>query len=465
MVREEAALVRDSVEHKQPTLAPAGAPKSAKPLGMSGRSGPALQLHGWHDQTILVTAAVAGAAGFAQFGASSALADVARSFGQPTGVGTTVAAQIGLSATVLGIGLGIIRLAALASLPLAGLADRLGRRRVMLASTTLGLACSAAAALSPGYWWFVALFALGRPLLATTNTVSGVIAAEETRSGDRTKAIALVAAGWGAGTGLIAVVRGVAGDALSWRGLFGLVVIPILVMPLLGRRLREPDRFERLRRGAGTPGAPGTPGTPGRILGRPPAELRSRLWLVTVLMSMLGLVTGPANAMLFVYAESVLGLPRLATAGMVAAAGLLGLVGLVAGRWAADRLGRRMTAGVSQAAIAVAAVITYSGSPAAVIGGYLVAIFVTSVFAPAIGAMSAELFPTSVRATVAGWMGVAGILGAVAGLVLFGMLVTDWNSFLAAAVVVALPVLALAPLYFRLPETVGMELEESAPDN
>ena len=427
--------------------------------GSTGATGPELRLHGWRDQAVLVTAAIAGAAGFAQFGASSALADVARSFGQPSAVGTTVAAHVGLSVTVLGVGLGIIRLAALASLPMAGLADRVGRRRVMLACTTLGLAGAAAAALSPGYWWFVALFALGRPLLATTNTVSGVIAAEETRSSDRTKAIALVTAGWGAGTGLIAVVRGVAGDALSWRGLFSLVVIPIAAMPLLGRRLREPDRFRRLRDSAGA-----ASGTHERILARPPAELRSRLWLMTVLIGLLGLVTGPANAMVFVYAESVLGLPRLATAGMVAAAGLLGLVGLLAGRWAADRVGRRMTAGVTQAAIAVAAIVTYSGSPAAVVGGYLVAILATSVFAPATGAMAAELFPTSVRATVAGWMGVAGIIGAVAGLVLFGVLVTDWNSFLLATVVVALPVVALAPLYGRLPETVGMELEESAPD-
>ena len=426
---------------------------------MTSASTPELRLYGWHDQAILVTAAIAGAAGFAQFGASSALADVARTFGQPSTTGSSVAAQIGLSVTVLGIGLGIIRLAALASLPMAGLADRLGRRRVMLACTTLGLACSAAAALSPGYWWFVALFALGRPLLATTNTVSGVLAAEETRSSDRTKAIALVTAGWGAGTGLIAVVRGVAGDALSWRGLFSLVVIPILAMPLLGRRLREPDRFERLRRARG-----GTPGTPGRILGRPPAALRPRLWLVTTLIALLGLVTGPANALVFVYSESVLGLPRLATAAMVAAAGILGLVGLLVGRWAADRLGRRVTAGVTQATIAVAAMVTYSGSPVAAISGYLLAIFATSVFAPATGAIAAELFPTSIRATVAGWMGVAGVLGAVVGLVLFGMLVTVWNSFLIAAAVVALPVLALSPLYGRLPETVGLELEESAPD-
>ena len=426
--------------------------------GPTGNPDQRLQLYRWYDPAILVTAALAAAAGFAQFGVSSALADVARSFGQPSTSGSSIAAEVGLSFTTLGVGLGIIRLAALGSLPLAGLADRIGRRRVLLACTTLGLAVSAVAAFSPSYWWFVALFALGRPLLAATNAVSGVIAAEETRSRDRAKAIALITAGWGAGTGLIAVVRGVAGTALSWRGLFALVVIPLAAMPLLGRRLKEPERFKRARR------APGRAAARGRVLGRPPAAMRPRLWLIATLTAMLGLVTGPANALLFVYSESVLGLSRLTSAAMVAAAGILGLCGLVAGRWTADHWGRRVTAGATQAAIAAAAMLTYSGTTAAEISGYLVAIFAASMFAPAIGALAAELFPTSIRATVAGWMSVAGVLGAVSGLVLFGVLVTALDNFLVAAATVALPVLAACPLYARLPETLGMELEESAPD-
>jgi MFS family permease len=213
------------------------------PVTSTGTSGPPvpggpptapdqrLRLYGWHDAAILTTAGLAAAAGFAQFGVTSALADVAKTFGEPTSTSSSVTAEVGLSLTTIGIGLAIIRLAALGSLPLAGLADRLGRRRVLLGCTAFGLAVSALAALSPSYWWFVALFALGRPLLSGTNAVSGVIAAEETRSSDRAKAIALVTAGWGAGTGLIAVVRGVAGDALSWRGLFALLVIPLALSP------------------------------------------------------------------------------------------------------------------------------------------------------------------------------------------------------------------------------------------
>jgi MFS family permease len=429
-------------------------PDQYQPGGPSAATDGRLRLHGWHDPAILATGALAAAAGFAQFGATTALADVARSFGKPSPTGTSVAAEVGLSFTLLGVGLGTIRLAALGSLPLAALADRVGRRRMMLGCTALGLAVTALAALSPSYWWFVALFALGRPLLAGTNAISGVIAAEETRSRDRAKAIALATAAWGGGTGLIAVVRGVAGTALSWRGLFGLTLIPLAALPLLSRRLEEPDRFERIRGAAAL----------GRILGRAPAALRKRLWLICLLITMLGLVTGPANALIFVYSESVLGLPRLATAAMVVTAGLLGLGGLVAGRWAADRLGRRVTAGTSQAVIAFAAMLTYSGSAAAAIAGYLLAVAAASVFAPAIGALAAELFPTGIRATVAGWMSVAGVLGAVGGLVLFGVLITAVDDFLVAAAVVALPVVAASPLYARFPETQGIELEESAPD-
>ena len=167
---------------------------------------------------------------------------------------------------------------------------------------------------------------------------------------------------------------------------------------------------------------------------------------------MLGFVTGPANALLFVYSESVLGFPRLATAAMVVAAGILGLGGLVAGRWAADHLGRRVTAGTTQAVIALAAMLTYQGSSAAAIAGYLLAVLAASVFAPAIGALAAELFPTGIRATVAGWMSVAGIVGAVGGLVLFGVLVSALNNFLIAAAVVALPVVPICrctPAFLR----------------
>ena len=341
-----------------PGPSPAGDPGADEP------SARRVRLHSWRHPAILAVAAATVAAGFAQFGATTALGDVARAFGQ-AGEGTSLVTRVGLSGTTLGIGLAIVRLASLASLPLAALADRHGRRRMLLSCVTGGLAVTALAALSPGYWWFVALFALGRPLLSATNAVAVVVAAEETETRDRAKAIALMTAGYGIGAGLTALIRGVAGGELGFRGLFALALVPLAAMPLLARRLEEPDRYQRLRAAAD----PGLAAARPAVLGRVRAELRPRLRLLAVLAFSIAFVTGPMNTFLFVYAENALGMSRSSTAAMVLAAGPLGLVGLVIGRWAADRLGRRVTAAGTQAMVALAGMLTYSGSRAALAAG------------------------------------------------------------------------------------------------
>jgi MFS family permease len=427
--------------------------------GADASSARRIRLHGWHHPAILAVAAATVASGFAQFGATTALGDVARAFGE-TGDGTSVVARVGLSGTTLGVGLAIVRLASLASLPLAALADSYGRRRMLLGCVTGGLAVTALAALSPGYWWFVALFAFGRPMLSATNAIAVVVAAEETETRDRAKAIALMTAGYGIGAGLTALVRGVAGDGLGFRGLFALAVVPLAAVPLLARRLEEPDRFQRLRAAEDPELAAARPA----VLGRVRAGLRPRLWVLALLAFAIAFVTGPMNTFLFVYAENALGLTRSFTAAMVLAAGPVGLAGLLIGRWAADRLGRRATAAGAQAMVALAGMLTYSGSRTAVAAGYLLAVLVASAYAPSFGALSAELFPTSVRATVAGWLVAAGVLGAVAGLVAFGLLTDALASFATAAVLICAPVILTCVLFARLPETRGLELEQSAPD-
>jgi MFS family permease len=183
-----------------------------------------------------------------------------------------------------------------------------------------------------------------------------------------------------------------------------------------------------------------------------------------VLAFAIAFVTGPMNTFLFVYAENALGMSRSSTAAMVLAAGPIGLLGLLLGRWSADRLGRRVTAAGTQAMVALAGMLTYSGSRAAVAAGYLLAVLVASAYAPSIGALGSELFPTSVRATAAGWLVAAGVLGAVAGLVAFGLLTDALDSFASAAVLICAPVVVTSLLFARLPETRGLELEQSAPD-
>jgi MFS family permease len=452
-----------------------------------------MRLYGWRHPAILAAGWFALAAGFAQFGATAALGDVARTFGADQ-TGRSIAAQVGLSGTTLGVGLAVIRLASIGSLPLAGMADRFGRKLTLLGCVALGLALTATAALSPSFWWFVTIFALGRPLLSASNTISGVIVAEETTSRERAKAIALVTAGYAVGAGLTALLRGVFGDQLGFRGLFALALVPLAVTPLVARKLREPDRYRRLRTGAAlgvtvdtSPAEPpsdpaGTGGRPADldaqgvesrvggglralwVAGRLRGDLRPRLWLLTALTFAFSFVIGPANTFLFVYAENALGMSSGATALMVLAAGPLGLGGLLVGRWSADSFGRRRTAATGQVLVALAGIVTYSGTPAGAVGGYLLAIVAAAAYGPATAALTAELFPTSVRASVAGWLVAAGVFGAVAGLLAFGTISDALDSFALAAVIICAPVVLVSALFAPLPETVGLELEQSAPE-
>ncbi|MGH8897750.1 MAG: MFS transporter [Egibacteraceae bacterium] len=421
-----------------------------------------MRLHSWRHQSVLSAAVLAVASGFAQFGVTAALPDVARAF-RATAQGSSLAEQVGLSLTTIGIGLAVIRFAALASMPLAALADRVGRRRVVLSCCLTGLALTVMASGSPTFWWFVVVVALGRPLLSTTNALAAVIAAEETRVADRAKAIALIAAAYGFGAGLFAFVRGV--SELGFRPLFALAVVPLVTVTLIGRRLEEPERYTRLRSAESA--------ALGVQAGRPRAyacwalapRLRGRLALLAGLgFFAVAFVTGPVTTLVVLYGERVLGLTRGVIAFIALAAGPVGFGGLAVGRWAADRLGRIPTAVVAHAGIAIAGAIAYTAGPAGAIGGYLACLFAQSVAGPAIGTLATELFPTSSRATAAGWLNAAGVLGAVGGLVTFGLLADAFGSFGPAALAVTIPMGLASAGYLLLPETRGLELEESAPE-
>jgi MFS family permease len=412
-----------------------------------------LRLHGWSDRAILGVGLVAVAAGFGQFGLTATLGDVARHFGH-LAHGTSITDQAGLSGTQLGLGLAVIRLSSLGGLPLAGLADRVGRRRVILVACGLGLAVTAASAASPGYWWFVVVFALGRPLLSAAYAVAQVAAAEQTGSGQRASAVALVAAGYAVGAGATAVLYGAAGGALGYRGILALAVVPIIGLPLAARWVSEPDRYVRSSQGAERR-------LP--VLGAVVRAYRGRLALVITLAFSLGVISGPANTFVFLYAQNVKRFPGYAEVVMVLGAGVLGLGGLLAGVRLANRIGRRSTAMGAMVCIGGSGIACYSGSGVALVIGYLVGITAGGVIAPAAGAFVNELFPTSVRASVAGWNIAGSVLGAVVGLVVFGAVADVGNRFAPAALVTFLPAMALSGLVWFLPETRGRDIDHLWP--
>lgn len=399
----------------------------------------------WLTAPLLSVTALSVASGIAQFGVTTIIRDVAVEFGEVVGDGDLD--QLGLPATTIGLALALIRLSSLGSLPTAALADRLGRRRMLLTAAGVGLAMTSLSALAWNFWIFVLAVALARPLLSAVNALAGVIAAEETDSSSRAWALALIAAAYGLGSGIVAIGRGLLPGEPSFRPVMAFSLVPLALLPLLARRIREPR--------IATQAAPAV-GLPGRV----PRALVGRVALLAGLIGAIALATGPGFTYLFVYGEGVLGASPLLLSGLVVAAGPVGLAGILLGRWAADRLGRVVTGGVAMAVTGGAVAYAYAGTIRDLAIGYLLIIAASSAFAPPTGALVAELVPTSVRATVAGWETVAGVLGAVIGLASFGVLADLTGGFVAAARWIGIGVAVIAIGFRFLPETLGRELDE-----
>jgi MFS family permease len=400
----------------------------------------------WLTVPMITVSALSVAAGIGQFAVTTVIGDVAAHFGEPGG-GDEAIAQLGLPTTTIGIALAIIRLASLASLPAAAMADRHGRRTVLLAVATFGLALTSLSALAPGFWWYVAMVAFARPALSTVNALAGVVAAEEADSSGRSAALALIAAAYGLGSGIISIGRGLLPGEPSFRVVMAFSLIPLLLLPLLAKKVREPSIAKR--RGPAV-------GLPGRL----PREYVGRVALLAGLTGTIALATGPGFTYLFVYGEGVLGSSPLLLSTLVLGAGPAGLGGILLGRWGADHLGRTLTAGLAMAATGGAVAYAYAGQPRDLAVGYLLAIAGSSAFAPPTGALVAELVPTSIRGAVAGWGTVAGVLGAVIGLTSFGVLADLTGGFASAARTIGILVAIVSIGFWWLPETLGVDLED-----
>ena len=387
-------------------------------------------------------------AGFGQFGAVASLNDVARHFGGPATSGSLRGA-VGLSGSVLGLGLAVLRVASLGALPVAALADRWGRTRVLRRALTLGLLATATASLSPGYWFFVVCFAVARPLLSAASTLVQVITVELSSTALRIHRLVVMAAGAGIGAGTSAVLHGLIRGANSFRWLFALALIPVLIAGPLLQVVPEPAHHgddQVLAR-----------------LGAVPRRLWGRLAIVATMAFTVGMVAGPANGFAFVYAEGILKISPHVVALVVASSALTGLVGLLAGRRLARSLGRRWTVAIGVVATALTSTFAYSGGRTDFVIGYVIGVTAAGLLAPAASALSTEIFSRATRATAAGWVVVAGVLGATVGLVVFGWVgdairATGPTTLRLPALVTFLPLLPTVLLLSRLPESSAMDL-------
>lgn len=370
--------------------------------------------------------------------------------------GAYVASNFGVDTPTLSFALALARVGSVVALFGSVLADRRGRRRVLLVAVAGTCAATLASAVAPTFAAFTVAQLLARGFVNLALGLAGVCLIEEAPERGRAYLVSIAAIAGGAGYAVGAVLLVVA-DATpwAWRLLFVVGGAGLLVVPGLRSRLREPSRFAGLAaRGARTGRARELVD---RRYGRRFVLIVAVAFLTNAFVSASSQLTNPF--LLDERGYSALGILAL----RAVAQGPLTLVAVWFGGRLAESAGRRpLVVWGTFCATALEALFFLAGGPwmwlalfGATVAGALAA--------PAFGAMGGELFPTEVRGTANAGVLVGGVTGGVAGLVVTGWLAASMplgTALALMAVPAALAALILVPF---LPEGAGRDLDDLSP--
>jgi putative MFS transporter len=355
-----------------------------------------------------------------------------------------------------------VRLGVVPAILLAFLADRMGRRRLLVA-TILGFTlCTTLTAFARDAAEFAAFQFFARMFIAAEEMLAVVVLAEELGAESRGFGIGILAAFGALGFGAAALALALV-DVLpfGWRALYLVGAAPLLWVAWLRRRIPETRRFEaerEARRGESGLAASLRPLRdlvrlyPRRMLALCAAIIPSALVLIT------------AGGFVSKFLQDERGWRPGQVTLLYAVAGFLVFVATVASGSLADRFGRRrvMTTALLLNAIGIAGF--YHGS-----AGWIVAFWVVMMASSVgvdvlFGALGSELFPTSYRSTASGVRAAVGTIAGSAGLWLEGWIFPMAGSH-AQAITWMLGLAWIAPVVvvLLLPETARRELEEIAP--
>ncbi len=345
--------------------------------------------------------------------------------------------------------LAAVRIGVLGALALAALADRTGRRRVLVWATTAGCVVTAVSALAPNLVALGMAQAVVRGLATAAGILLTIVAAEEMPAGSRAFGISLLSVTGALGVGIVLFALPLADTSeQGWRLLY---LIPLLFVPLvmrIARLLPESRRFTVAHANVGMAGH-----------GR-------RFWLLAASAFLLALFTAPASQLMNDFLRTERGFSAARISLFTLLTNTPGGIGIVIGGRLADTRGRRVVGaiGTTGGVLFTVGMVLSQGWPMwalSVMGAVLGAMVV-----PALGVYGPELFPTSLRGRANGIITIVGVGGSVIGLLVAGVLSDRWNGLGPALSVLALGPLLMAILVLvAYPETAHRELEEINPED
>ena len=385
----------------------------------------------------------------------AALAMVAGYLGTLVGQTMTFAAdEFGASDSAQGVALAVVRVGVALALILSVLADRRGRRIVLIGAATAGILMAATGALAPSLAWLTLSQVIGRSFATTLGTLVPIVAAEETPAGSRAWAMSILAMSGSLGAGMAVAALPLADlGETTWRLVY---VVPLVAIPLvldLRRRLPESRRFEAR---AAAPERP-----TGRL-----RDHRRRFVLLAITAFLVALMVAPAAQFRNEFLTDERGFSAAQLTLFIYAANTPAGIGVIAGGWLADRRGRRTIGGFALAVGAVLTAVSFNSSGVGLVAWAIASTVIGAMAIPALAVYGPELFPTSLRGRANGALTVIGTSGSVVGLVAAGQLSDRFGALGPGLALLSIgPVVAGILIIATYPETARRELEEINPED
>jgi len=381
--------------------------------------------------------------------------------------------DLGMSKTTAGL-LGTLTLLAsgLGGVLFGFIADRIGRKRALMASILTYSLCSFASGLATTVTMLAAArFVLGLGMGGEWNT-GATLVAETWPTEFRARAISLVQSSWAIGFAAAALVAGPLARYFGWRAVFFVGILPALVTLWIRRGVPESELW--LDRNLHPPHATASidhaakdvtsyVSTTFSVIFRPPYIRHTVALLLFNFFAMFawwGLFTWMPPYLSLPVSQGGRGFGVVGTTSLLVVLNLFGMFpGYASFGWVADRLGRRKAFFLySLTAVFLIPLYAAARSPAILmIVGTLVAFFGTGLFSGS-GIIGSEIFPTALRARALGFTySGARTLSAVAPLVIGRVAQSkglSWAFYLCAS-----GYLLAALMTAQLPETRGKNLE------
>jgi MFS family permease len=368
---------------------------------------------------------------------------------------TYAAQEFGADKAAQGVALASVRVDVLLALPLAVLADRRGRRWLLVNGVTAACGLTALGALAPNLLGLTGAQVLARGVTSACLVASAVILAEEMPAGARAWATSLATMAGFVGGGLCVLALPLADiSTRSWRLLY---VLPLLFIPLarrVGSRIEETHRFQ-------VHAANRVSFATTRAVMR---EHRGRFFLIGGSALLLSFFATPAAQFQNEWLRTERGWNGTDIALFITITSIPGALGVIVGGRLAER-GRRAVGAVATFAGVAFTVLQYWAFGVMIYVWSTVGSIIGAAAIPALGVYGAELFPTEARGAANGGIGLLSRVGSVMGLVIAGELGDRIGLSKAITYLGIGPVILTVLILVAYPETAHHTLEDLNPED